>query len=246
MSKITKYILVFFLILSTNLFAALKELPKNEISKIEQLELFKKNEIKIVKAFDAGSLYVLNIKIKENSDEIFLTKDKKFIISGAVVDVNTGSTLSAPVDVTILKNKEAFSFGTGKDEYVLFTDPECTYCKKFESYLPQIKDKVKIKVFLFPLDFHENAKDLSLYIMSQKTASQKIDAMFEFNIGDDLSKVKNAKYSKETLANLEKKLEEQMGLANVLNVQATPTLFDKEGNAIIWVELLEKYGIEVK
>ena len=70
--------------------------------------------------------------------------------------------------------------------------------------------------------------------------------MFEFNIGDDLSKIKNIKYSKAELNKLEKQLDEHIDLAQTLNVQSTPALFDKEGNSIIWVDMLEKYGINVE
>ncbi|WP_198305284.1 thioredoxin fold domain-containing protein [Arcobacter vandammei] len=244
MSYILKIVLLTFLFANYS-FAALKELSKSEAQKLEQLELLKKNSIKINKAFDIGSLFMLSINVKGNSDEIFLTKDKNYLISGVVVDVKSGNQVSTPVDLTKLKNKEAFTYGNGKDEYILFTDPECQYCKKFEAYFPQIKDKVKIKIFFYPLDFHENAKNLSLYIMGQKTNHQKIDAMFEFNIGDDLSKIKNMKYSKTELDKLEKKLNEHINLAQELNIQSTPSLFDKDGNSIIWIDLLESYGIEV-
>lgn len=245
MSYILKLLFLTFLFTNSS-FAALKELNKNEALKLEQLELLKKNSIKINKAFDIGSLYMLDIIVKGNKDEVFLTKDKNYLISGVVVNSKTGFQISVPVDLSILKNKESFTYGNGKDEYVLFTDPECTYCKKFESYFAQIKDKVKIRVFYFPLDFHENAKNLTLYIMGQKTNNQKIDAMFEFNIGDDLSKIKNIKYSKAELNKLEKQLDEHIDLAQTLNVQSTPALFNKEGNSIIWVDMLEKYGINVE
>ena len=96
------------------------------------------------------------------------------------------------------------------------------------------------------MDFHENAKNLSLYIMGQKTNNQKIDAMFEFNIGDDLSKIKNIKYSKAELTKLENQLNLHLSLAKSLNIQSTPTLYDKDGNSIIWIDLLEKYGVEFK
>ena len=152
--------------------------------------------------------------------------------------------VSAPADVAAIRGKEAFVYGTGSEEYFLFTDPECPYCKKFESYLPQIQDKVKIRVFYYPLESHENAKDLSLYVMSQKTAAQKIEAMF--NASENLENAKNAKYSQVELAKLEKKLDEQMQIATNLNVQGTPTIFDKDGKSIVWVNLLEKFGIEVK
>ena len=209
-----------------------------------QLELLKRAQIKITKAFDEGSIYILNITIQGNPDEIYLTKDKKLILSGDVIDVSNGMKISAPVDLTGIAGKEAFVFGKGTEEYILFTDPECPYCKKFESYLPQIESKVKIRVFYFPLDSHENAKDLSLYIMDKKTTSEKIDAMFD--AADNLDKVKNAKYTQVQLSKLEKQLEEQIQIGTKLNVQGTPTIFDKDGKNIVWVNLLEKFGIEVK
>ena len=45
---------------------------------------------------------------------------------------------------------------------------------------------------------------------------------------------------------LEKQLDEQIQIGMKLNVQGTPTIFDKDGKNVIWVNLLEKYGIEVK
>ena len=98
MSYILKLIFISFLFVNTS-FAALKEVPKSEILKLEQLELLKQNNIKINKAFDTGSLYMLNINVKGNSDEVFLTKDKNYLISGVVVDVKSGVELSIPVDL---------------------------------------------------------------------------------------------------------------------------------------------------
>jgi len=244
MFDLTKKMLISSLILTCSLNAATKEISKTEIAQMEQLELFKRAKIKILKAYDVGSVYILSINVQGNNDEIYLTKDKKMILSGDVIDVNNGMKISAPVDLTPAKGKEAFVYGDGKEEYYLFTDPECPYCKKLESYLPQIKDKVKIRVFYFPLESHENAKDLSLYIMNQKTTNEKIDAMFDAS--ENLDKVRNAKYTQAQLAKLEKQLEEQIQIGLSLNVQGTPTIFDKNGNSVIWVNLLEKFGIEVR
>lgn len=246
MFNLTKKISFILLFISTTLFADIKELSINETSNLAQLELLKKDNIKILKAYDIGSLYILKIDIQGNKDEVFLTKDKKYIISGTVVDTSNSMLVTLPVDLTPTKDKEAFTYGTGKDEYVLFTDPECPYCKKFESYLPQIKDKVKIRVFFYPLEFHQNTKDLSFYILNQKTTTQKIDAFYEFNIGDNLDKIKNIKYNKDEQTKLEKQLQEQIDIASKLDIQGTPTIFDKDGNNIIWVNLLEKYGIDIK
>jgi len=244
MFDFTKKVIISSLLFACALNATTQEVPKNEIAQMEQLELLKKAQIKIVKAYDIGSLYILNINVQGNPDEIYLTKDKKLILSGDLIDSSNGMKITAPADLTNVRGKEAFVYGKGTEEYFLFTDPECPYCKKLESYLPQIESKVKIRVFYFPLESHENAKDLSLYIMSQKSASQKIEAMFDGS--SNLDKAKNAKYSQSELAKLEKKLEEQMQIGATLNVQGTPTIFDKDGKNIIWVNLLEKFGIEVK
>ena len=244
MFELTKKVIIGSLLFTSALNAANKEVSKNEIAQMEQLELLKRAQIKITKAYDIGSLYILNINVQGNADEIYLTKDKKLILSGDLIDVNSGIKISAPADLTGVRGKEAFVYGKGTEEYFLFTDPECPYCKKFESYLPQIENKVKIRVFYFPLESHENAKDLSLYVLSQKTSSQKVEAMFSG--ADNLDKAKNAKYTQAELAKLEKTLEEQIQIGMKLNVQGTPTIFDKDGKGVVWVNLLEKFGIEVK
>ena len=244
MFDFTKKVIISSLLFAVALNADYKEVPKNEIAQMEQLELFKRAQIKIVKAFDAGSLYILNINVQGNPDEIYLTKDKKMVLAGDVIDVSDGMKITAPADVAPIRGKEAFIFGKGSDEYFLFTDPECKYCKMLETHLAKIQDKVKIRVFYYPLDSHPNARDLSLYILSQKTNDKKISAMFDSST--ILDKVKNTKYSQAELEKLQKQLEEQIQIGMSLNVQGTPTIFDKDGKNIIWVNLLEKYGIQIQ
>jgi thiol:disulfide interchange protein DsbC len=244
MFDFTKKVMISSLLFGVGLSANYIEVPVNEIAQMEQLELFKRAQIKITKAYDTGSIYILNINVQGNKDEIYLTKDKKLVLAGDVIDPNTGMKVTAPADVASLRGKEAFVYGKGTEEYFLFTDPECKYCKMLESYLPKIENKVKIKIFYYPLDSHANARDLSLYIMSQKTTDKKISAMFDS--ATILDKVKSTKYSEADLAKLEKQLDEQVQLGMNLNVQGTPTIFDKDGKNIVWVNLLEKFGIQVK
>ena len=244
MFDFTKKVIISSLVLAGTLSADYKEVSKVEIAQMEQLELFKRAKIKINKAYDTGSIYILNISVQGNPDEIYLTKDKKLVLAGDVIDASNGMKITSPADVAPIRGKEAFVYGTGTEEYFLFTDPECKYCKMLESYLPKIQDKVKIRVFYYPLDSHTNAKDLSLYIMSQKTADKKISAMFDSTT--IVEKAKSMKYTPAELEKLEKQLDEQIQIGMKLNVQGTPTLFDKDGKNIIWVNLLEKFGIEVK
>lgn len=236
--------LLFSTLLATSALFAQTELSNSQLKDLGELNIFKKSGITITKGIDADSVYILNIKAQNAVDTIYLTKDKKYLISGEVLATETGMPLSMPVDVSILKGKEAFTFGKGSDEYILFTDPECPYCRKFESYFPQIEDKVKIRVFYYPLDFHKNAYDLSMFIMSQKTYEDKVKTMLNVTAKDEV--YKNRKYDSKTEENLKKKLDENIELAFEMGVQGTPAMFDMQGNKIVWVDILKKYGIEVR
>lgn len=231
------------LILATGLNAS-QELSKNEIKQIEQLELFKRANIQVLKAYDVGSLYLVDIQVQGNNDQVFLTKDKKNLIPGDVINTATGQKIAIPADVSSIRGKEAFVYGSGTEEYFLFTDPECPYCKKFEAHFPKIEKNVKIRVFYYPLSFHKNAESLSIYVMSKKTKAEKIKAMLSVSV-DDKGYI-NRKYAKGEEAKLEKELAAQMEIAKKLKVQGTPALFDKDGKKVVWVNLLAKYGIQVK
>ena len=220
-------------------------ISQDKIAEIKELELFKRANIDIVNGHDLGSLYYFNIKVQGNPNTIYLTKDEKYLISGEVINTSTGKKLVAPANLSILEEeKEALTFGTGSQELVLFTDPECPYCKKFESYFKQIEDKVKIRVFFFPLDFHKNARDLSAYIMSKDTNEGKVEAML--NTTKDSENFKNRNIPAEKLNELYSSIDEQIKLGVQLGVQGTPALFDKDGNAVSWTELLASHGIQVK
>ncbi|RXK06049.1 DsbC family protein [Halarcobacter bivalviorum] len=242
MIKTTRNILL-ALCLTTGLSAADK-LSEKELKEIQALPLLNMAKVQVQDGTDFGSLYGLNVKVQGRMDTVFLTKDKKYLLPGDAISTQNGQPLELPIDISPTLGKEAFTFGKGKDEYVLFTDPECPYCKKFESYFSQIEDKVKIRVFFFPLSFHENAKDISLYIMSQNSYKDKVDAMI--NTTKDSEDFKNRKIDSTKLAKLEKSLEEQMTIATDLGISGTPTLFDKNGNRIVWAQMLQDFGIEVK
>jgi len=223
---------------------ASSKISQNEIKEMESLPLFQGAEVSIKDGYDKGSVYILNVTVRGQSDSIYLTKDKKYLISGDVMSTKDGQRLEIPADMSVTQGKEAFTFGTGKDEYILFTDTECPYCKKFESYFSQIEDKVKIKIFFYPLASHSNAKDISLYIMNQKSYKDKVDALL--NTTKDTPAFVNRKIDTKKLKKLEAHLTEQMEVAKKLGVRGTPSIFDTEGNKVSWVEMLKGYGITVK
>ena len=237
---ITKIILA-SLIAMTSVFAEYKEVKKDLFNDISILNQY---GIGINKAYDTGAIYHLKATIKGKIQDVFLTKDKKVIFLGAAYDTTNGQKMSIPVDMNKYISKKAFTYGTGSDEFVVFTDPECPYCSKFESYWEEIKDKVKFHIFFLPLDFHKNAKDMTYYILSKKTDDDKMKALSQ--IGKGSKEYLNSRFTSSELEKLQAQLKEQMNIANELSARGTPTIFDMDGKTMSWPDVLKRYGVNVK
>lgn len=195
--------------------------------------------------YDADNLYILTVKLDNYKEQIFLTKDKNTLIFGNALS-RDGVKISAPLkNISLAKGKEAFSVGTGKDEYIFFTDPECPYCKEFEKYLPQIQDKVKINLFYYPiLQIHPNAKELSIYQLHLKeNGTNWEEALSKTTSSPDYS---SRNIPMETKIKLTERINEQMKIAEDFGVQGTPTIFNTKGEQINWVLLLESLGVKVR
>lgn len=242
MTKILKS-LVLTSILSLSLFAS-SELSKKEIGEIEKIPILAGSGIQVLKAYKDGNFILIRANVQGNVQELVLTADKANLIAGKVYNTTTGEELAIPNDVSILKGKESVTYGTGKDIYYLFTDPECPYCKKFESYFPQIEKDVQIKVFFFPLSFHKNAVALTHSILSKKTNEQKAKTMLNISVNSD--EFKNQNFTQAQKDAFNKQIDENMKLGDELGVRGTPALFDINGKSLSWVNVLQKYGVQVK
>lgn len=244
MRKSTMSVLLGTLLLSTGLNA--KFLEKKEVEKFNDLEFMKKIDAKFKSVYDADSVYIATIEIKGGVSSAFITKDKKYLIAGNSVNLKDGSPLTAPLEnIALAKDKESFSFGKGDKKYMLFTDPECPYCKELEKYLPQLEEKVNIKIYHYPiLSLHPNAKELSKYQLSLKDKNK--------NVLDILSKTTSSpdyisrKYSDEEHKKLDKKIDEQIQLALDLGIAGTPAIIKENGEQMNWVQFLEENGIKIE
>jgi len=210
---------------------------------VNNLSFFKKANMKVEKVINSNGIYHLDLGQGKTA---FLTKDKKTVIFGRAFNTANMKELTIPIDIgKVDLTKEAFEFGNGKDEYIVFTDPECPYCKKFEQQWESLKDHVKFHVFLFPLSFHKDAKKMSLYILSQKTNEQKAKALSDISAGKrDFLKVD--KLPKKQKQKLIEALNQQRAVANTLGVKGTPTMFSIGGNKVNWSSLQSKYNVTIQ
>lgn len=196
-------------------------------AKITANTLIGKNlDLYLVKGIDAKG-QAFSIVTDKNGDYLVLTNN--------VFDVKKQSSIKIPVDMSALKDKELFTYGTGKDVYYVFTDPECPYCHKFEASWEKLKDKVTFKVFFFNLDFHKNANAMSRWILSAKSNDEKAARLGAIGKGD--TKYKDLKLNDEQIKAFGKILEQSKALGVQVGVQGTPAVFDTKGNSINWTTL---------
>lgn len=216
------------------------------IDKIKSLKMFNNKNIEVLAFQENTSTYQIKASVDNNGQksvfEAFITKDFKEIVIGKGFDAETQKPLLVSMDMKKHLDKAAYSIGSGKEEYIVFTDPECPYCHKLEEVLPELAKHAKFHVFLFPLSFHKNAKQMSYYIISQKDTKSKQVAMLE--IANGSTKYRDAKFSIDEIEKLDAELQEQISVASMLGVNGTPAMFDTKGDNVNWVQLLDKFGVK--
>lgn len=219
------------------------EYKQISIEEFKNINVLNKYGVKLKKAFDTGDIYHLQAEVKGRIQDVFLTKDKKVVLLGAAYTMD-GKKMSIPVNMKPFIKDASFTFGTGSDEYVVFTDPECPYCSKFENEWDKIKDKVKFHVFLFPLDFHKNAKEMCYYILNKKTDDEKMQALHDMGAGSQ--EYRNNKFTVSEIDDIKSQLKAQENVANEMSVRGTPSVFDMNGKVVSWPSILKNHGINIR
>jgi thiol:disulfide interchange protein DsbC len=115
-------------------------------------------------------------EVRVQGNEIFYTDAKgDFLIQGALIDTKqkrniteerTDKLSAIPFDSIPLKFAFTQVKGNGKRKLVVFADPNCGYCKRFEKDLQKI-DNVTIYHMLYPV-LGEDSKNKSRHIACAK------------------------------------------------------------------------------
>ena len=136
---------------------------KNLAQRIPQLK-----KIDEVRMSPIAGLY----EIRVDGTEIFYTDAKgDFLIDGKLIDTKLGRNLTdermdklTAINFDALPLKDAFTIvrGNGKRKLAVFEDPNCGYCKRFETDLQKV-DNITIHMFLYPIlgaDSVEKSKNI--------------------------------------------------------------------------------------
>jgi thiol:disulfide interchange protein DsbC len=98
-------------------------------------------------------------ELRVGTDILYTDEQGDHIIEGQIVETRTRTNLTeqrvaklTAIDFKSLPLKDAMVWkqGTGERKLVVFADPNCGYCKKFERDLQSVKD-VTVYTFLYPI-----------------------------------------------------------------------------------------------
>jgi len=228
-------------LLAISAFAGDKILSQNEVLNIlKPTYIYNKNLKKALKSglklkgLEKKDFYVITFG-NSPQNSIFISKNGKYIILGRVLNASTGHPLQISYPNTpftgnkeVVKNGIVFTFGKGKKDLYIVTDPECPFCRRFEKIAEKnhLADKYKIHIIFLPLSFHKNSKDMIYYILSAKNDMEKAKRFKETLEGSE--KWKSFKPTKEQKENIDKIIAKSVKAADELGAEGTPSFYDKD------------------
>ena len=234
-------------LLTLSLFASDKMLSKIEINNVlkstpiynQLAPQLKKGKIK-VKATKKDGFYIIELDTPRGKGLLYVTANKKYTILGRILKRNGQMLIpNFPKHAEIIKKGVMFTFGKGKKNIYLVTDPECPFCREMEREKRNLLTKdYTVHVILMPLPFHKYAKPMSYYILAGKTDQEKAKRLQQTLLGGN--EWKNFHPTKEQIKKFNAELAKAKKAANELGAQGTPSVYDKNFNPISWPTLGDK------
>lgn len=202
-----------------------------QIKKDELLPLLKNlaPDIEILEMGNApfGGLCEFAVKTRGKKSVIYTDPSAKYVISGAIIDLETKANLTQErltelnkIDVSQIPLDNAILLGDkdAKHRVIVFTDVECPYCSKLHTSIKDVvqkRDDIAFFVMLYPLPMHKDALRKSKTIACEKSLSLLDDAFAKKPIPDPKC---------ETTA-----IDDNINLAQELGITGTPAIILSNG-----------------
>lgn len=224
----------------TALFAA-GGCPQPEAIQKAVSEIFKKANIKVSKIApsQAPGLCEVQLKLNEQTGIVYTDPKGEFLIAGQLYKTSDGANITqqvatelnrfSPADMERLSALTAFKIGKGKIVYIV-TDPQCPYCKKAEEIIVPMAQagQLELRVLLFPLPFHQGAKEESISIICDNKGIEGLKSRYRSENQCDAGK---------------KKVEDTIAFLSKKGVTGTPTYIFQDGlfhSGVIQADELKK------
>jgi len=247
MNKTTNLLIISSLI-ATFGFAKGVPLTEEQLTKLNQsVTIFKRPNITVTDGIDEGKYYFLQLTVKKKGkskiSNAFLDKDSGAVYVGHRYNKN-GKKETFPMtskNIAIIKEGISFSYGTGKKDLYIVTDPQCPYCIKFEKQAKGKLDDYRVHVFLYPLSFHKKAPAMVEWVMQGKNDDEKKQRLEDVMVNNSQDykifspkKGQRFQYSND----IKIKIDNANKAAKVLGATGTPSVYTSDFKKISWGSLV--------
>ena len=217
------------------------------LSDAQSIKMLNSNSLEVIAAQKQGGITQLKVRVDKGSKYKFLTvflvdNGQKVIIGngytaeGKTLEMDFDeSKFQKTIDIQKYKTEAAFTYGTGKDDYYVFIDPDCPYCVKFEQTASTLGKYAKFHYFLMPLSFHKNSRSVCEWVLSKDITERK-------SYLDAYQSKKDTSFSTYKASDkVTKQMDRQLEISRMLSIRATPSVYNSKGQSVQWNKLPSKY-----
>jgi thiol:disulfide interchange protein DsbC len=149
-------------------------MSKQEASQLLEGVVDRVNKVEFA---EVPGLWVIEVEKGARKLPVYVDFSKQFMVSGNVVRLSNKENITQErharmnrVDVSRIPLDDALLLGkaSAKNKVIVFTDPECPYCKKLHVELEEVVKRdpeIAFLIKLFPLKMHPNAYEISKSIV---------------------------------------------------------------------------------
>lgn len=227
--------------------AAETVVDESKFSELEKMNVVLTDPVLTIRgAIEKPDSYILKLEARSANGGQFITafldKSSSELYMGTAYD-KTGTALGFPFNSDYVKEGVSFSYGTGKKEIYLITDPECPYCARFAKAAEGKLAEYTVHVIFMPLSFHKKAPAMVEWIMMGKDAAEQKSRYDALLLKGSKDYAKNAKQPFVYSAEVKEKMAKAELATMELKVRGTPALYDANFKPLSQDKLL---GIDPK
>lgn len=219
MRSISKYTIVVALAMAASATSA--QNPEQALFEINLKKLYPGTTFKNIRTSPVPGVY----EVQMGATITYVDSSGKYFFFGKLYDMPSQTDLTETrlaevnkLDVTALPLHDAIKQvkGAGSRTLIVFSDPDCPFCKSLETSLQELRD-VTIYTFMFPLggiSADSQRKSINVWCSKDKTAAWE-SLMLRNKQAPD--------------ANCDNPVERNVALGAKLGISGTPTMFSGDG-----------------
>ena len=172
-------------------------------------------------------LWTVDVQKGEARFPVYIDFSKAYLVAGSIILIsdkqNVTMTRQAKlnkIDTSRIPLEDALLLGSpeAKTKVIVFTDPQCPYCKKFHEEMKIVVERdpsIAFLIKLYPLKMHPNAYDISKSIVCENSLELLEESFADRPVPPPAC---------ETTV-----VDETLALVKELNIQSTPTMVLPDG-----------------